>query len=108
MRNCTTCVAKPMALISFAVTTKLIVTAKTICAFVFAYAKCWFSLFEAHLFTYQSTFKDRYILISHLLVANERPTPGNNHDQGYSRRRGYETIFIVNSAESKIYPAHKC
>ena len=35
-RNCTICVAKTKALISFAVTAKLI------CAFVFAYAKCWF------------------------------------------------------------------
>ena len=37
MRNCTIRVAKTKALISFAVTAKLI------CAFVFAYADCWFS-----------------------------------------------------------------
>ena len=36
-RNCTIRVAKTKALISFAVTAKLI------CAFVFAYAGCWFS-----------------------------------------------------------------
>ena len=36
-RNCTICVAKSKAVISFAVTAKLI------CAFVFAYADCWFS-----------------------------------------------------------------
>ena len=36
-RNCTSCVAKTKALISFAVTAKLI------CVFVFTYAKCWFS-----------------------------------------------------------------
>ena len=36
-KNCTICVAKTKALISFAVTAKLI------CAFVFAYADCWFS-----------------------------------------------------------------
>ena len=36
-------VAKTKALISFAVTAKLI------CVFVFAYAKCWFSHNEAHL-----------------------------------------------------------
>ena len=36
-RNCTIHVAKTKALISFAVTAKLI------CAFVFAYADCWFS-----------------------------------------------------------------
>ena len=36
-KNCTICVAKTNALISFAITAKLI------CAFVFAYAKSWFS-----------------------------------------------------------------
>ena len=36
-------VAKTKALISFAVTAKLI------CAFVFAYADCWFSHVAAHL-----------------------------------------------------------
>ena len=36
-RGCTICVAKTKALISFAVTAKLI------CVFVFAYADCWFS-----------------------------------------------------------------
>ena len=36
-RNCTICVAKTKALISFAVTAKLI------CAFVFANADCWFA-----------------------------------------------------------------
>ena len=36
-------VAKTMALISFAVTAKLI------CVFVFAYAKCWFSHDAAHM-----------------------------------------------------------
>ena len=36
-RNCTIRVAKTKALISFAVTAKLI------CVFVFAYADCWFS-----------------------------------------------------------------
>ena len=44
MRNCTIRVAKTKALISFAVTAKLI------CAFVFAYADCWFSHEAAHLF----------------------------------------------------------
>ena len=37
VRNCTIRVAKTKALISFAVTAKLI------CVFVFAYADCWFS-----------------------------------------------------------------
>ena len=36
-KDCTSRVAKTKALISFAVTAKLI------CAFVFAYANCWFS-----------------------------------------------------------------
>ena len=41
---CTIRVAKTKALISFAVTAKLI------CVFVFAYADCWFSHEAAHLF----------------------------------------------------------
>ena len=41
-RNCTSYVAKTKALISFAVTAKLI------CVFVFAYAKCKFSHDEDH------------------------------------------------------------
>ena len=36
-RDCTICVAKTKALISFAVTAKLV------CPFVFAYLDCWFS-----------------------------------------------------------------
>ena len=42
-RKCTIHAAKTKALISFAVTAKLI------CAFVFAYADCWFSSAVAHL-----------------------------------------------------------
>ena len=49
MRNCTVRVAKTKALISFAVTAKLI------CAF-FAYADCWFSHAAAHALI-QSGFK---------------------------------------------------
>ena len=45
MRNGTIRVAKTKVMISFAVTAKLI------CAFVFAYADCWFSHEAAHLFT---------------------------------------------------------
>ena len=41
--NCTIRVAKTKALISFAVTAKLI------CAFVFTYADCWFSHAVAHI-----------------------------------------------------------
>ena len=41
-RNSTIRVAKTKALISFAVTAKLI------CVFVFAYANCWFSQAQAH------------------------------------------------------------
>ena len=44
MRNCTIRVAKTKALISFAVTAKLI------CAFGFAYADCWFSHGVAQIF----------------------------------------------------------
>ena len=42
-RKCTIRVAKTKALISFAVTAKLI------CVFVFAYADCWFSHEAAHI-----------------------------------------------------------
>ena len=42
-RDCTICVAKTKALISNAVTAKLT------CAFVFAYADCWFSHAAAHI-----------------------------------------------------------
>ena len=48
MRNCTNRVAKTKALISFAVTVKLI------CAFVFAYADCWFSHAVAHIYSVQT------------------------------------------------------
>ena len=51
--NCTIRVEKTKALISFAVTAKLI------CVFVFAYADCWFSCAGAH----------SYIFLSHLLIA---------------------------------------
>ena len=44
-RKCSIRVAKTMALISFAVTAKLI------CVFVFAYADCWFSHEAAHILT---------------------------------------------------------
>ena len=43
-RKCTIRVAKTKALISFAVTAKLI------CVFVFAYADCWFSHEAAHIY----------------------------------------------------------
>ena len=43
-RNCTIRIAKTKALISFAVTAKLI------CVFVFAYADCWFSHEAAHMY----------------------------------------------------------
>ena len=44
-RNCTIRVAKTKALISFAVTSKLI------CVFVFAYADCWFFHEAAHMYS---------------------------------------------------------
>ena len=43
-RDCTICVGKTKALSSFAVTAKLV------CAFIFAYADCWFSLAAQFLF----------------------------------------------------------
>ena len=46
--NCTIRAAKTKALISFAVIAKLI------CAFVFAYAYCWFSHEAAHIFNYSN------------------------------------------------------
>ena len=61
-RNCTIRVAKTKALISFAVTAKLI------CVFVFTYADCWFSHEAAHiaLFHYMQVAQDR---------PQERPGP---------------------------------
>ena len=47
-RNCTIHVAKTKALISFAVTAKLI------CTFVFACADCWFSHAVAHIVNYEN------------------------------------------------------
>ena len=49
-KNCTIHVAKTKALISFAVTAKLI------CVFVFAYADCWFSHAAALIFVTCSYF----------------------------------------------------
>ena len=49
--DCTIYVAKTKALISFAVTAKLI------CVFVFAYAKCWFSHDAAHLESFYSLYR---------------------------------------------------
>ena len=43
-RNCIICIVKTKVLISFAVTAKLV------CAFVYAHANCWFSREMAHIF----------------------------------------------------------
>ena len=51
-RDCTIYVAKTKALISFAVTAKLI------CVFVFPYAKCWFSHEAAHILFVQKIMKN--------------------------------------------------
>ena len=61
MRNCTIRVAKTKALISFAVTAKLI------CAFVFAYADCWFSHGVAHML-YETIIHSCYITITFTLM----------------------------------------
>ena len=60
-RNCTICVAKTKALISFAVTTKLI------CAFAFAYANCWFSHAKAR-FIYLCGLTNQSTIFSHVGV----------------------------------------
>ena len=48
--NCSVCVAKTKVLISFADTAKLI------CAFVFAYADCWFSHDAAQIISITNSF----------------------------------------------------
>ena len=59
-RNCTIRVAKTKTLISFAVTAKLI------CAFVFAYADCWFSHAAAHIFLATAVAMRTIVLADHL------------------------------------------
>ena len=54
-RECTIYVAKTKALISFAVTAKLI------CVFVFAYAKRWFSIGAAHICFASMYFQDMQV-----------------------------------------------
>ena len=54
-RDCTICVAKTKALISLAVTAKLV------CAFVFACVNCWFSDVAAHLHVIYTDFKNTNI-----------------------------------------------
>ena len=53
--NCTIRVAKTKALISFAVTANLI------CAFVFAFADCWFSHAAAHVVNNAELPTDRFV-----------------------------------------------
>ena len=55
-RNGTIRVAKTKALISFAVTAKLI------CAFVFAYADCWFTHAAAHKIMFVLRFKAQVVV----------------------------------------------
>ena len=67
--NCTIRVAKTKALISFAVTAKLI------CAFVFAYADCWFSHAAAHIYCgntdiYSPT-KNQFINVNHAIIQHD-------------------------------------
>ena len=69
------------ALISFAVTAKLI------CAFVFAYAECWFSLDAAHLF--QVNKNNTYVHVRRRLDLYKSIRQdlgyGINHNSSYSR-----------------------
>ena len=60
-RNCTIHVAKTKALISFAVTAKLI------CANVFAYADCWFSHVAAQMSVLFQMFLERLTWLSHMV-----------------------------------------
>ena len=53
-RDCTIRVAKTKALISFAVTAKLI------CGFVFTYANCWFSHAQAHIYIFFPAYYEVY------------------------------------------------
>ena len=55
-RNCAIRVVKTKALISFAVTAKLI------CAFVFAYANCWFSHAKALIIKAVNNHKTKFLL----------------------------------------------
>ena len=51
--------------------------------------------------------KTRPCLTERLLMGREE---SNQTNKPYTklRPRGYKTFFILNSAEHKIYPAHKC
>ena len=84
-RDCTIYVAKTKALISFAV------TAKVICVFVFAYAKCWFSHDAAHII-YPIVGVEATLLS---LSINTRTVLGNRRDLGYNLYMQYMCMLDI-------------
>ena len=85
--NCTICVAKRKALISFAVTAKLI------CVFVFAYAKRWFSHDAAHF--QMSTFSDTNKKLADNEPRHEKT--GFLHMQKQRRRSASHTVKLISA-----------
>ena len=75
-------VAKTKALISFAVTAKLI------CVFVFAYVKRWFSDDASHLLSSHFVFADNVALIDTYIIKQDKRTHFN------VMYRGYSNIFV--------------
>ena len=88
-------VAKTKALISFAVTAKLI------CAFVFAYADCWFSHVAAQIINYGT------INICMFCGLTYQSTIFQSCWKA-SWLQGYKTFFNLSSAEHEISTTHKC
>ena len=73
-RDCTIRVAKTKALISFAVTAKLI------CVFVFAYAKSRFSQNEAHMILSLQLFGFMHLMLASLISAALKPQRKRQHE----------------------------
>ena len=78
--------AKTKALISFAVTAKLI------CVFVFAYADCWFSNEAAH-------FSSHYV--GYIAVDFQKTDKYNKHDSVGIPFNGYAAFSIICSVKCK-------
>ena len=127
MDNCIICVARTNALTSFADTAKD--TAKLICAFVFAYSKCWFSHDGSDISVigqYKPT--DATTNPSLILAAAKMPEYQNLLQDAidYAKKksrytsldiestrfgqtwpRGYKTFFKLSSAEHEFSTAHR-
>ena len=82
--DCTIRVAKTKALISFAVTAKLI------CVFVFAYAKSWFSHDAAHIVNYGLQEYTRFSFVA------------LNIDFGYSLGRIHHTSYVQSKNKKTV------